>query len=133
MPEGKAKGRSPLGASGRASCLLVLNVVVGFLIWEFARATSPVASSSRTNSLAVPALSVVRGGIVKSSSSSSSSNGNASLNAVMVDANDIIDDMALASRQRTGKLETDTSEQVFKSTHVYRPTLAARRNKRKRR
>lgn len=128
MPEGKPKGRSSPGSSGWASCVLVLKVVVGLFIWEFVGASSS-ASSSKTP-IAVPALSLIRGGIVKSSSG----NDNAGrLNAVVVDANDIIDDMALASRQRTDKPERDTSEQVFKSTHVYRPSPTIRRSKRKRR
>lgn len=50
-------------------------------------------------------------------------------NTVVIDANDIIDEMARASRERDGK---DSSEQVFKSTRLYdRPYPAAYRTKRR--
>lgn len=50
-------------------------------------------------------------------------------NTVVIDANDIIDEMARASKERAGK---DGSEQVFKSTRLYdRPSPATYRSKRR--
>lgn len=121
MPRSKAKTWAPPGASGWVSCVAVLNVVGSLFIWEFAAASSTSRKAPVIATL--PRLFNVRGGVTES-------NGNARPNEVLIDADDIIDEMTLASRRQP---ETDSSEQVFKSTHVYRPSPAAMRRKRQRR
>lgn len=101
------------------SCVVVLNAVGSLFIWEFAAASS---ASRKGPVLALPTLSNIRGGVTES-------NGN-TRPAVLIDVDDAIDEMTLASRQQP---ETDSSEQVFKSTHVYRPSPTAMRRKRTRR
>lgn len=121
MPGSKAKTWSSPGSSGWVSRIAVLNVVGSLFIWVFAAASS--ASRKGPVIAALPPFSNVRGGVTES-------NGNARPTAVMIDADDVIDEMTLASRQQPA---ADSSEQVFKSTHVYRPSPTAMRRKRQRR
>lgn len=121
MPRSKAKTWAPPGPSGWVSRVAVLNVVGSLFIWGFAAASS--ASRKAPVIATLPPLSNVRGGVTES-------NGNTRPNALLIDADDIMDEMTLASRQQP---ETDSSEQVFKSTHVYRPSPTAMRRKRQRR
>lgn len=122
MPRSKTNTWSSPGSSGWVSRVAVLNAVGSLFIWEFAAASS--ASRKAPVIATLPPLSSVRGGVTES-------DGNARPNAVLIDADDIIGEMALASRQQP---EKDSSEQVFKSTHVYsRPSPSATRRKRTRR
>lgn len=124
MPRSKARTRSSPRASGWVSCVVVLNVVGGLFIWEPAAASS--ASRKGPVIATLPPLSNVRGGITESNRKAGPSA------AVLIDADDIIEESTLASRRQP---ERDASEQVFKSTHVYRtsPSPTAMRRKRKRR
>eukprot|EP00903_Cladosiphon_okamuranus_P015230 g14076.t1 len=91
-------------------------------IWELAASSSTTSVSRNTGTVVIaklPPLSSVRGGGVITESNSNGDN-RARPSVGLVDADDIIDEMTLAARQQ--QPETDSSEQVFKSTHVYRPS-----------
>lgn len=110
------------------SYLFALNIVGSLFIWELAAARFERLESSRVSSdvtlLQLP-LHRIRGGLAES-------NGNTHASTGLIEADDEIDEMALASR--TDGPQKDTSEQVFKSTHVYKPSsVTTQRRKRQRR
>lgn len=128
-PGGTRKTQSSPGASGWASYALLLNIAGSLFIWELAAAARSAASGKvpEVSLLQLP-LRHIRGGITES-------DGNTHAGAAApIEADDEIDDMALASR--SDRPQTDTIEQVFKSTHVYRPssssTTTQRRNRQRR-
>lgn len=93
------------------------------------------SSSSSSSGLYLPAG--IRGGVTpaieethrsrEEQQADGQGNSTSTPKTVVIDANDIIDEMAEASRQRSG---TDANEQVFKQTHVYSSSPVHHRSKR---
>ncbi len=125
VPVGTRTTQSSPGASGWVSCLLALNIVCSLFIWELAAARLESSKVPSGVTLVQLPLHHIRGGLAES-------NGNTHASTGLIEADDPIDEMALASR--TDRPQKDASEQVFKSTHVYRPSsLTTQRRKRQRR
>jgi len=124
VPGGTRKTQCSPGPSGWVSCLFALNVVGSLFIWELAaaRLESSKVPSEQVTLVQLP-LHRIRGGLAESNTHASTG---------LIEADDPIDEMALASR--ADRPQKDTSEQVFKSTHVYRPSsLTTQRRNRQRR